>query len=67
MASQSIVHLADIELNREVIRAQEALDRPLLYETHLIREIDRILNRLEQVQRMRKRQPLAPQLDIKIS
>jgi hypothetical protein len=37
------------------------------YETHLSREIDSILNRLERLQRMRKGQPLPPQLDVKIS
>ena len=32
------------------------------YETHLNREIDRILNRLERLQRMRRGQPLPPQI-----
>jgi hypothetical protein len=31
------------------------------------REIDRILNRLERLQQMRKGQPLPPQLDANIS
>jgi hypothetical protein len=34
---------------------------------HLSREIDRILNRLERLQRMHKQQPLPLQLDVKIS
>ena len=42
-------------------------DHLLRYETHLSREIDRILNRLERLQRMRKGQPLPPQVDVKIS
>ncbi len=31
------------------------------------RETDRLLNRLERLQRMRKGQPLLPQVDVKIS
>jgi hypothetical protein len=50
-----------------VIPGQEALDRLVRYEVHLSREIDRILNRLERLQRMRKGQPLPLQLDVKIS
>ena len=34
---------------------------------HLSREIDRILNRLERLQRMRRGQPLSPQIDVKIA
>jgi hypothetical protein len=50
-----------------VIPGQEASDRLLRYETHVSREIDRILNRLERLQRIRKGQPLPPQVDVKIS
>jgi hypothetical protein len=50
-----------------VIPCQEVLDLLMRYETHLSREIDRILNRLERLQRMRKGQPLPPQLEVKIS
>ncbi len=50
-----------------VIPGREASDRLLRYETHLSREIDRILNRLERLQRMRKGQPLPPQVDVNIS
>ena len=50
-----------------VIPCQDISDHLLRYETHLSREIDRILNRLERLQRMRKGQPLPPQLDVKIS
>jgi hypothetical protein len=49
------------------IPSQEIADRLLRYEAHLSREIDRILNRLERLQRIRKGQPLPPQLDVKIS
>jgi hypothetical protein len=41
--------------------------RLIRYEAHLSREIDRTLNRLERLQRMRKGQPLPPQLEVKIS
>jgi hypothetical protein len=34
---------------------------------HLSREIDRTLNRLERLQRIRKGQPLQPQVGVKIS
>ena len=34
---------------------------------HLSREIDRTLNRLERLQRIRKGQPLPPQVGVKIS
>jgi hypothetical protein len=37
------------------------------YEAHFSREIDRILNRLERLQRIRKGQPLPTRLDVKIS
>lgn len=50
-----------------VIPSRGASDRLLSYETHLNREIDRILNRLERLQRMRKGQPLPPQLDVSIT
>ena len=55
------------ETSAAVIPGQEVSDRLLRYETHLSREIDRILNRLERLQRMRKGQPLPPQVDVKIS
>jgi hypothetical protein len=43
------------------------LDHLLRYETTLSREIDRILNRLDRLQRMRKGQPPSPQVDVNIS
>jgi hypothetical protein len=42
-------------------------DRLMHYEAHLSREIDKALNRLERLQRIRKGQPLPPQVDVKIS
>jgi hypothetical protein len=42
-------------------------DLLLRYEVHLSREMDRILNRLERLQRMRKGQELPPRLDVNIS
>jgi hypothetical protein len=39
----------------------------MVYEMYLGREIDRILTRLERLQRMHRRLPLPPRLDIKIS
>ena len=50
-----------------IIPSSEASDRLLRYETHLSREMDRILNRLERLQRMRRGQPLPPRLDVNIS
>jgi hypothetical protein len=47
--------------------SQEASDRLIRYEAHLSRETDRILNRLERLQRMRKGHQLPPQLDINIT
>ena len=35
--------------------------------SQLIDEIDRVLNRLERSQRMRREQPLLPQIDVKIA
>jgi hypothetical protein len=49
------------------IPLQESADRLLRYEAHLSREFDRTLNQLERLQRMRKGQPLPPQVDVKIS
>jgi hypothetical protein len=37
------------------------------YETHLSREIDRIPNRLERLQRMRKRQPVFPPVKVDVT
>jgi hypothetical protein len=37
------------------------------YETHLDCQIDRIVNRLERLQRIREGQPLPPRVNVKIS
>jgi hypothetical protein len=50
-----------------VIPGQKVSDRLMRNETHLSREIDRVVNRLGRLQRMHKGQPLSPQLDVKIS
>jgi len=50
-----------------VIPGQEVSDRLLRYETHLSREIDKILNQLERLQRMRRGQPAPPRIDVNIS
>jgi len=50
-----------------VIPGAEISDRLMRYETHLSREIERILNRLERLQRMRRGQPVPPQVDVNIS
>ncbi len=50
-----------------VVPSQEGSDRLMRNETHLGREIDRVVNRLVRLQRIRKWQPLPPQEDVKIS
>jgi hypothetical protein len=55
------------ELAAAVIPGEQELDRLLRYETHLSREIDRILDRPEQLQQMRKERQSPPQLDVNIT
>ncbi len=50
-----------------VIPGQEVSDCLMRTETHLSREIDRVVNLPVRLQRTRKGQPLPPQLDVKIS
>jgi len=50
-----------------IIPSQEISERLLRYETHLSREIDRALNQLERLQRMRKGQPVPPTLNVNVS
>jgi len=50
-----------------VVPGQDASERLMRYEAHLTRESERILNRLERLQRIRKGQPLPPQIDVKIT
>ena len=57
----------EYKLSAAVIPGQEVMELLMRYETHFSREIDKILNQLERLQRMRKGQPLPPQLEVKIS
>ena len=57
---------AQYQTSAAVIPGQEVSDRLIRYEAHLSREIDRTLNQLERLQRMRKGQPLPPRLDVNI-
>ncbi len=50
-----------------LVPPQDAMERFVRYETHLSREFDRILNRLERVQRMRRGQPGPPTLNLNIT
>jgi hypothetical protein len=50
-----------------LIPGQEVSDRLLRYETHLSRKIDRILNQLQRVQRMRKGQPVFPPVKVDVT
>lgn len=54
-------------IDQALLSRQSALDLYIRYDTYLSRETDRLLNRLERVQRMRKGQPLPPQFEVKIS
>ena len=50
-----------------IIPGPETSERLMRYETHLSRETDRTLNRLERLQRTRKGQPLSALIDVSIS
>ncbi len=56
-----------LDLLRHNVPQSPGLDRLLRYESSLERAFDRALSQLERLQRMRKGQPLPPQLDVKIS
>ena len=56
-----------LEILRQGVPNSRELDHLLRYETNLERAFDRTLTQLERLQRIRKGQPLPPQLDIKIS
>jgi len=56
-----------VNLRAARIPSEEVSDRILRNETHLSREIDRTLNRLERLQRIRQGKPLPPQVDVKIT
>jgi len=50
-----------------LVPSEESLNRLLRYEVHLSREIDRTLNQLERLQRMRLGQPVAPAVKVELS
>lgn len=56
-----------VEALRQSVPDSPGLDRLLRYEASLDRAFDRTLSRLERLQRIRKGQPLPPQLDVKIT
>jgi hypothetical protein len=56
-----------INILRELVPDSQALDRILRYQSSLERAFDRAMIQLERLQRIRKGQPLPPQLDVKIS
>ena len=56
-----------LEILRQNVPDSQVLDRLLRYESCLERAFDRTLAQLERLQRIRKGQPLPPQLDVKIS
>ncbi len=56
-----------LEILRRKVPESGNLDRLLRYETTLERAFDRTLSQLERAQRIRKGQPLPPQVDVKIS
>jgi hypothetical protein len=56
-----------LEILRRKVPESPNLDRLIRYETSLERAFDRTLTQLERAQRMRKGQPLPPQLNVKIS
>jgi hypothetical protein len=49
------------------VPSQEVSDRLIRYDAHLSREIDRTLNQLERLQRMRLGQPVLPKLEVRHS
>ena len=56
-----------LEVLRRGIPDAHRLDRLLRYEASLERAFDRTLSQLERLQRMRRGQPVAPQIDVKLS
>jgi hypothetical protein len=57
----------EVEILRQSVPDSRGLDRLLRYENSLERALDRTLMQLERAQRVRKGQPLPPQVDVKIS
>ena len=56
-----------LEILRQNVPDSRALDRLLRYKSSLERAFERTRTQLERAQRIRKGQPLSPQLDVKIS
>jgi hypothetical protein len=57
----------DLESLRRSIPGGPQMDRLLRYETTIFREIDRTLNQLERLQRMRLGQPVPPPINLNIT
>jgi hypothetical protein len=57
----------EVEVLRQLVPDSPGLDRLLRYGNNLERAFDRMLTQYDRAQRMRKGQPLPPQLDVKIS
>jgi hypothetical protein len=57
----------EYRLNATRVPPPEAMDHLVRYEAHLIRDIHRILNELERLQRMRRGQPAPPMLNVNVS
>jgi hypothetical protein len=57
----------ECKLSAAAIPWQDVSDRLLRLDTHYDRQIDRSMNRLERLQRMRKGQPLPPQINLNIA
>ena len=56
-----------LEVLRRKVPESAKLDRLLRYEASLERAFDRTLNQLERMQRLRRGQPVAPLIDVKVS
>ncbi len=56
-----------LEMLRQSVPDSPGLDRLLRYEASLEKAFDRTLRQLEQLQRMRRGQPVAPRIDVNIS
>ena len=57
----------EVEILRQRVPDSPGLDRLLRYMTSLDRAFDRMLTQYDRAERMRKGQPLPPQVDVKIS
>jgi hypothetical protein len=57
----------ELESRRHYVPDAAGLDRLLRYETTLDRAIERVLNQLERLQRMRRGQPVPPPINLNIT